>query len=352
MEPKMEELIRLINENNYTKIFISLGIIILFWCISSIFATAIIKLFTNRKRRKKLNPKESPFFRPIKTLMNFAGIYIAYVISKDFIEPNLQIIIEKIIKISMIILVSKAFVNGISHKNFIRSLKNRAGREFDETTNKLLIRITKIGIYIFEVFAIISELGYDISGFITGLGITGVVITLAAQDTAKSLIGGLAIFLDRPFKVGDYIKFEDFEGTVEDIKFRSTCVRTLEDTVLHIPNSKMAEVTISNYNEMNRRRYLADLVIDKGVDLNKISSLKRRIENTLQSRNDIAKNSIMINFVDILGYGNKLRISAYVKETNYNEFLKKKEQINYQIIEIFKEEQVPLVYNFLEDIKK
>ena len=118
-----------------------------------------------------------------------------------------------------------------------------------------ILRITKIAIYVLAGFMVISELGYNISGLITGLGLSSVVITLAAQDTAKSLIGGLAIFLDKPFKVGDYIKVDQYEGTVEEIRFRTTSIRTLENTVLHIANSEMSVAAIINYSEMEKRRY-------------------------------------------------------------------------------------------------
>ena len=93
----------------------------------------------------------------------------------------------------------------------------------------------------------VSELGYNISGFVTSLGIGGVVITLAAQDTAKSLIGGALIILDKPFKVGDYIKVGTFEGIVEEITFRSTNIRTLDNSVLHIPNSANVAKKRRNY---------------------------------------------------------------------------------------------------------
>ena len=88
-----------------------------------------------------------------------------------------------------------------------------------------MVRGIKFLIYAIAVFIIIFEMGYDLSGLITGLGIGSVVLTLAAQDMIKSLLGGFFIFTDKPFKVGDFIKFSTYEGTVEDITFRSTKIR-------------------------------------------------------------------------------------------------------------------------------
>ena len=192
---------------------------------------------------------------------------------------------------------------------------------------------------------VISELGYNISGFITGLGISGVVITLAAQDTAKSLIGGIAIFLDRPFKVGDYIKVDQYEGTVEDIKFRTTSIRTLENSVLHIPNSEMSVAAIINYGEMEKRRYYAKLILEFDTKLEKVENVKNKIGKMLIQRDDIEKDSIMINFQEISDNGMDFVVIAYIDKTNYAEYLEIKEQINYEIMDILASENVEIAYN-------
>ena len=193
---------------------------------------------------------------------------------------------------------------------------------------------------------IISELGYNISGFITGIGISGIVLTLAAQDTAKSLIGGISIFLDKPYKVGDYIKVGNYEGTVELIKFRSTNIRTLDNTVLHVPNSEMASASIINYGEMQKRRYYTKLTLELDTPLEKIERVAEQIEKMLREREDIIKDGkISVKFQEISDNGFKLIINAYVNETKYWQFLYHKEDINYKIMSILQKENVELAYN-------
>ena len=209
----------------------------------------------------------------------------------------------------------------------------------------IILSVIKIAIYIVAGFMVISELGYNISGFITGLGISGVVITLAAQDTARSLIGGISIFLDRPFKVGDYIKVDQYEGTVEDIKFRTTSIRTLENSVLHIPNSEMSVAAIINYGEIEKRRYYAKLALEFDTKLEKVHNVKNKIWEMLQKRDDIEKDSIMINFQEISDHGMELIVIAYINRTNYSEYLDIKEQINYEIMATLASENVELAYN-------
>ena len=262
------------------------------------------------------------------------------------ISIELESIINKIIKIAMIIFVAKAFGESLNEKNGIfTKLKTKRNKEIDSATISLILKAIKIIIYIIAAFMIISELGYNISGFLTSLGFGGVVITLAAQDTAKSLIGGALIILDKPFKVGDYIKVGTFEGTVEEITFRSTNIRTLENSVLHIPNSEMSISAIINYNEMEKRRYFSRLTLELSTKLEKVEEVKNQIQQMLQSRTDIIKDSINVKFENISANGMDLLIIAYINETNYGKFLEIKEQINYAVMAILQNQGVELAYN-------
>ena len=209
----------------------------------------------------------------------------------------------------------------------------------------IMLKTIRIVIYVLATFFVISELGYDISGFIASLGIGGVVITLAAQDTAKSLIGGALIILDKPFKVGDYIKVGTYEGTVEEIKFRSTNIRTLDNSVLHVPNSEMSISAIINYSEMKRRRYFSRITLQLNTRLENVENARLQIQQMLEKRTDIIQDTISVKFQDISTNGIDIVVIAYINETNYYKFLEVKEQINYAIMAILQNEGLELAYN-------
>ena len=344
---KIAKIISSLNVESVIQIVIAIGVIILFRILSSVLSGIIIKVLRPKSKEKR-DVRKNPFYLPLRTLFRFIGIFIALYIAKDVIaiSPEIQVVIGKIIKISMIIFVAKAFGDGLNEKNgLFTKIRTKNNKDIDQSTMNIILRVIKIVIYVIAGFMIISELGYDISGFITGLGISGVVITLAAQDTAKSLIGGMSLFLDKPFKVGDYIKVGEFEGTVEDIKFRTTSIRTLENSVLHVPNSEMSASAIINYSEMEKRRYYTKLVLELDTKLEKVESVKRKIENMLAQREDVIPNSIMINFQQISDNGMDLVVIAYINKTNYGEFIDVKEQINYEIMTILESENVELAYN-------
>ena len=329
------------------QIGIAIGIIIVFKIISSILSKIIIKVLS-AKNKEKTDIRKNPFYKPLKTIFTFIGIYVALNFLKQemTISIELESIINKIIKIAMIIFVAKAFGESLNEKNGIfTKLKTKRNKEIDSGTISIILKSIRVIIYIIAAFMVISELGYNISGFVTSLGIGGVVITLAAQDTAKSLIGGVLIILDKPFKVGDYIKVGTFEGTVEEITFRSTNIRTLENSVLHIPNSEMSISAIINYNEMEKRRYFSRLTLELNTKLDKVEEVKNQIQEMLQSRNDIIKDTVTVKFENISANGMDLLIIAYINETNYGKFLEIKEQINYAIMTILQNQSVELAYN-------
>lgn len=329
------------------QILIAIGIIIVFRILSSVLSKIIIKILRPKKKEKK-DVRKNPFYKPLKTIITFTGVYIALNMLKETIaiSTELDIILTKVIKIAMIIFVAKAFGESLDEKNgiFIK-FKTKNNKEIDTSAMTILLRTIKIVIYVIAGFMVISELGYNISGFLTSLGLGGVVITLAAQDTAKSLIGGVAIFLDKPFKVGDYIRVGTYEGTVEEIKFRSTNIRTLDNSVLHIPNSEMSISAIINFSEMEKRRYFSRLTLELNTKLEKVENVKTQIQQMLEKRHDIIQNTISVKFQDIALNGMDVVVIAYINETNYNEFLRIKEEINYQIMTILQNEGVELAYN-------
>ncbi len=259
-------------------------------------------------------------------------------------------ILQTVIRIILIFIVSKILVHILTSKSsWIRKMQEKIntanGKEKNITNSEFLSKIAKTIIYTIAIFLIIQELGFDLGGLIAGLGLGGVILTLAAQDTAKNLFGGVVIFLDKPFKVGDYIEANSYSGTVEDITFRSTAIRTLDDSLLHVPNSEMSSVAITNWNEINRRRYITNLLITLETPLEKVTKVKQEIITMLSEQEEIYSDTIRVNFENILDNGIQLVVIAYINETNFAEYLKIKEKINYQIMSILERNYVQLAYN-------
>src|SRR5262249_35855949 len=111
----------------------------------------------------------------------------------------------------------------------------------------------KLLFIVLAVLVIVQEWGYDPSGLIAGLGIGGLAISLAAQDTVKNLFGFTTIVGDQPFTVGDFIKTADVEGTVEHVGVRSTRIRRQDQAYVTVPNSVLANSAILNWSRLSKR---------------------------------------------------------------------------------------------------
>ena len=173
----------------------------------------------------------------------------------------------------------------------------------------------------------------------------GVIVTLAAQDTAKNLFGGLVIFLDKPFNVGDWIQMDTFEGTIEDITFRTTRIRTFENSLLNVPNSKIADSSVINWSKMEQRRYKANLRIELGTSIEKLEKLKKRVEKMLHERESILDEETIVRFDNINEEGINMLIYTYTDSVGYDSYLAECEDINYKLMKILEEENIKVAYD-------
>ena len=210
---------------------------------------------------------------------------------------------------------------------------------------RFILKAIRVIIYIIAGFLISLELGYNLNGLVAGLGVGSVVLTLAAQDTAKNLFGGVVIFLDKPFVVGDWIQVDKYEGTVEDITFRSTRIRTFENSVANVPNSVIANDSIINWSRMEKRRNKVNLCLEIDTPLEKVIKVQNRIKEMLKQHDDVIDDTIIVRFDNITDNGINLLVLSYTNSVSYASFLEEKEKINFKIMQILKEENVELAYD-------
>ena len=320
--------------------------IIIYIAVVLLFSYVILKLFNFDKSKKQI--KNNPFYMPLKAFFRVTGIYVAILFVRPTFElsDNFMLMANKIYKVIVTITIANSLANSMTKKSrFIKAIRDKSEKEINDASTKMMIRLIRVGIYIVATFLVFYEIGYDLSGLITGLGLGTVVLTLAAQDTVKSLLGGFIIFADKPSKVGDYIKVQNYQGTVEDMTLRSTRIRQLDDSILQIPNSAIASSSIENLSKMRRRRYVLNLHIVEDTKPEKIVELKQRIYEDLMKNENIIKDTISIYFIEIAESSFRISIYFYFDVTDYNEFLELKDGVNRNIVTILNKEKVSLAYD-------
>ncbi len=335
-----------LNGKNTIDLIIAIILIAVLDILSPVFAYIILKLFNFKKSKKEI--KNNTFFMPIKVFFKISGIYWAILFLKpdfNFSDEFIELV-TKIYKIVVTITIANSLANSITRKSgFIRLIKEKSDKEINDNATKILVRVIKVLIYIVAIFIVFAEIGYDLSGLVTGLGLGSVVVTLAAQDTIKNLLGGIMIFMDRPFMVGEYIKFGTYQGTVEDMTLRSTRIRTSDNSIVQIPNSLISSDSVTNLSKIQRRYYNLRLHLPLDTKLEKIDRLKEKIYNLLLQNKNVAQDTINIHFTEIETNGITITVATYLDVSDYMQFLDIKEDINKNILKILEEENIQLEYD-------
>ncbi len=328
-----------INTFSITRLVIAIGLVIAFIALKGLLSTIIIKIF---KIRGKKNIKSNSFYKPLKILFAFLGIYLAI----QVLAPTafLQGILKKVLRLLIIVLVTYSIANLFGpDSKFERALRKKLDKANDHMV-KMICKCIKIFIMFIGIVIIISELGYNISGLIAGLGIGGVAIALAAQDTASNIIGALMIILDKPFEVGDWVTIGTNEGTIEEFTFRSTRIRESKNCVVSIPNSKVVDSVLTNWSKLEKRRILFNLVLEFNTPLKKVADVQNEILILLEQNENIIQDGLSVKFSEIVDDGYNIRVFCYTPIVPYGDYLDFMDKINFKVMSILQNNNVELAY--------
>jgi MscS family membrane protein len=197
-------------------------------------------------------------------------------------------------------------------------------------------RIVKIAVLTIGVLIVLNNAGFDLRAVLTGLGVGGIAIALAAQRTLENVFGGIAIVLDQPVRVGDFCKFENNVGTVEDIGLRSTRVRTLDRTIISVPNGQFSTISIENFGPREKLWFHPVLRLRLDSTSDQIRYVLREI-GALLSAHPHLEEGARIRFIGLAPDAMNLEVFAYVATADYGEFLAIQEDLLFQILRIIEQ---------------
>ena len=190
---------------------------------------------------------------------------------------------------------------------------------------------------------ILTDLGYDLGGLATGLGVSSVIIALATQDIARSFLGGITILTDKPFEIGDTIETNALSGTVEDITFRTTRLRDVNNQIVIIPNNRIMDSFIVNLSRKEKRRFNLPLTISSDTSLDNIKKLEGDLIAALQCNDDIIEESIRVTLNGIASNKLEILINFYTDIIDHADYGRFKEEMNFMILEIINTNGIKLV---------
>jgi MscS family membrane protein len=194
-------------------------------------------------------------------------------------------------------------------------------QSFSYSVLPLASRVLKITILLLMIAAVLSNWGYNTTTIVAGLGVGGIAIALAAQKTIENFFGGVAVVSDRPVAVGDFCKFGDRMGTVEDIGLRSTRIRTLDRTLVTVPNGQFSSMTLENFDQRDKMLFHFTLNLRRDTKPDQVRALLASITKTLAEHPKLETGLIPVRFVGVGTYSLDLEIFAHVQTRNGDEFM-------------------------------
>jgi MscS family membrane protein len=197
----------------------------------------------------------------------------------------------------------------------------------------LLVRSVKICVGFFAALVVLGAWGYNVNAVLAGLGVGGIAVALAAQKTIENLFGGVSVITDKPVLVGDFCQFGGQVGTVEDIGLRSTRIRTLDRTIVTIPNSSFSSMTLENFSKRDRMWFHPTLHLRRDTTPEKIRAMMDAIVTVLTKQDLVDPTDVPVRFTKISKESFDLEIFAYVNSPDFNVYLKTQSEMLLKIVE-------------------
>ncbi len=202
----------------------------------------------------------------------------------------------------------------------------------------VLLRPAATGVkLILIMLAIVSwmdNLGYEVTTILAGLGVGGVAVALAAQKSLENLIGSITIYASQPVHVGDFCKFGETLGTVEEIGLRATQLRTLGRTVVHIPNAQFAAGAIENLTQRDKILYRTRLRLSYDDTPEQVRQVLSKIRELIDQLDSIDEEGSRVRFLEFGEYAQELELFIYIKTSDFVEYLEHREDINLHLNDI------------------
>ena len=207
----------------------------------------------------------------------------------------------------------------------------------------ILTKVAKVVIIFVILASFLQSFGYNVNSVIAGFGITGLAVGFAAKEAIGNVFGSIGLLADRVYKVGDYICFDGYEGTVTDINFRSTTIKTIQGFEVNIPNNLLANNEITNVSKATERRIDLTVDIEYGTSNDKIDRAYEILKEIADQNNLIKKGAI--SFIENMAPSSiQVRLIAYTTDGTLATATEAKSQIIRSIIHHYRAEGIEFAF--------
>lgn len=280
--------------------------------------------------------------RPVSWLILLMGGSMAMRVVAESEDLLLSEYLPLVQKISILILVGWAFLRLVNKaEDTFVALEDK-----DTTTVTAMAKLAKLSLAVIIILSIVQTLGVSVSGVLAFGGMGGLVVGMAAKDLLSNLFGALMVYMDKPFKVGDWIRSPDksIEGTVEDIGWRVTRIRTFDKRPLYVPNSLFTQIVVENPSRMSNRRIKENFGL-RYKDISQVEAIITDVREMLNKHPDIDTNQTLIVNFDLFNNSSlDFFIYTFTKTTDWVQYHHIKQDVLLQVAQIVRQHQAEFAF--------
>ena len=265
------------------------------------------------------------FFEPI---LKFLGVHAKFIIG---------------VVVNIILICGISSIIDIFSKNIDKKLRQKNSDSPLLNLLPVLSKILKAVIVFLLLAGFLQSFGYNVTSLIAGFGITGLAVGFAAKEAIGNIFGSFGLLADRVYKIGDYIKFNGYEGTVENINLRSTTVRTIDGYVVNVPNNVLSNEEITNVSQAHKRRIDISVDVEYGTSNEKLDAACRILKEIAENESRILEGAETF-FDNMAPSSIQVRLVAYTNKTSWVEYVHTKSDVIRQIIHRYREEGIEFAF--------
>ena len=231
---------------------------------------------------------------------------------------------------------------GLKSRMMVHAVKTET--KMDDMLVPIIVGIIRIVIVMVGVLLVLQNLGYSVTSLLAGLGLGGAAIALAAKDTISNFFGSLVVFLDKPFEIGDWVIINGVDGVVEEIRLRTTVIRTWDRSVVTLPNSQLTTANVNNYTRMTSRKMSFVLAVSYASKSTEIEYIVEEVKKYVDEHQEDFDGAGWIGFDDLGDFSLNISVTAYSRSTQKAIHMQVRERFLLECMRIVERSGTKFVY--------
>jgi MscS family membrane protein len=284
--------------------------------------------------------------KPISTLIWVVGLSLSAAMADHVAGTAFYTFAEPIARLGLIAMIAWFIVRLVSGAERIVVSPEKMADPMDPTTVSAMSKLLRGSVIVTATLVILQSMGYSISGVLAFGGVGGIAIGFAAKDLLANFFGGLMIYMDRPFSVGDWVRSPDkeIEGTVEKIGWRLTTIRTFDKRPLYVPNGTFATISLENPSRMSHRR-IHEVIGIRYEDAHLMSTIVEAVKQMLIDDDEIdTDQTTIVNFNQFNASSLDFFIYAFTKTINWIHYHEVKQKVLLKVYDIISKQGAEIAF--------